>query len=642
MWRRVASLSQMISSSSRSLASNQAASGLKLRESFATEIIKPGERISPPKEKAPFITFVLGNLMDFKISGGPGSGKGTQCEKIVETFGLTHLSAGDLLRREIALHTKNGAMILNLIKDGKIVPSEVTVKLIQKELESSDSCKFLIDGFPRTEENRVAFERIIGSDPDVVLFFDCPEEEMVKRVLNRNQGRVDDNITTMRKRLKIFEALNRPVIEYYKNKGKLYTINAVGTVDDIFQQVLPIFTPFEQLKQSRHVNPKPPIEPLLSLHLSIPNLCIREKEDKKTVEKRRMVSIVHKPNFCYPSVSSSSMKKKPRHYEQLKQNQLKHNSGFTSLSFTKPSPNPILIGKQSVHRTKLEALDSVITDLETSARKGITISEPEIFASLLETCYSLRAIDHGVRVHRLVPVYLLRNNLGISSKLVRLYASCGYAEVAHEVFDRMSKRKSSAFAWNSLISGYAESGQYEDAMALYFQMAEEGVKPDRFTFPRVLKACGGIGSIHIGEAIHRDLVKEGYGYDVYVLNALVDMYAKCGDIVKGRNVFDMIPHKDYVSWNSMLTSYLHHGLLHEAVHIFRLMVQDGIEPDKVAISSVLARVLSFKHGRQLHGWAIRRGMECELSVANALIVLYSKRGHLGQACFIFDQMVERD
>ncbi|CAA7060223.1 unnamed protein product [Microthlaspi erraticum] len=338
------------------------------------------------------------------------------------------------------------------------------------------------------------------------------------------------------------------------------------------------------------------------------------------------------------------MKKKPRHHEQLKQRQIQdnnNNNGITSLSFAKPSPTPILIGKQTNHRTKLDALDSVITDLETSAKKGIRISEPEIFASLLETCYTLRAIDHGVRVHRLIPPYLLRDNLGVSSKLVRLYASCGHAEVAHEVFDRMSKRVSlsSAFAWNSLISGYAESGQHEDAMALYFQMAEEGVKPDRFTFPRVLKACGGIGSVQIGEAIHRDLVKEGFGDDVYVLNALVDMYAKCGDIVKGRNVFDLIPQRDYVSWNSMLTSYLRHGLLHEAMEIFRLMVRDGVEPDKVAVSSVLARL---KHGRQLHGWAIRRGMECELSVANALIVLYSKRGELRQACFVFDQMVERD
>ncbi|GKV17618.1 hypothetical protein SLEP1_g28096 [Rubroshorea leprosula] len=132
-------------------------------------------------------------------------------------------------------------MILNIIKDGKIVPSEVTVKLIQREMESSDNHKFLIDGFPRSEENRIAFERIIGAEPNIVVFFDCPVEEMVKRVLNRNQGRVDDNIDTIRKRLKVFEALSLPVINYYSQKGKLYTINAVGTEDEIFEQVRPIF-----------------------------------------------------------------------------------------------------------------------------------------------------------------------------------------------------------------------------------------------------------------------------------------------------------------------------------------------------------------------------------------------------------------
>ncbi|XP_010555622.1 PREDICTED: probable UMP-CMP kinase 2 [Tarenaya hassleriana] len=240
MWRRVASLSPMVSSTSRYLSLHQAASRLKTWESFATEIIYPEKGDLPAKRRAPFITFVL---------GGPGSGKGTQCEKLVETFGLKHLSAGDLLRREIALNSKDGAIILDLIKEGKIVPSEVTVKLIQKELETSNANKFLIDGFPRSEENRIAFERIIGAEPDIVLFFDCPEEEMVKRVLNRNQGRVDDNIDTIKKRLKVFEALNLPVINYYKKKGKLYTVNAVGTVDDIFEKVRPVFASFEKLKE---------------------------------------------------------------------------------------------------------------------------------------------------------------------------------------------------------------------------------------------------------------------------------------------------------------------------------------------------------------------------------------------------------
>ncbi|CAN1159047.1 Probable UMP-CMP kinase 2, partial [Linum perenne] len=189
-------------------------------------------------EKNPFITFVL---------GGPGSGKGTQCERIAETFGFTHLSAGDLLRKEILTNSKERATILNIIKDGKIVPSELTVKLILKEMESSHSNKFLIDGFPRTEENRIAFKRIIGLEPNAVLFFDCPEEEMVKRVLNRNEGRVDDNIDTFKNRLKVFEAMSLPVIDYYSKKGKLHKINAVGDVDEIFEQARAVFAAPEMM-----------------------------------------------------------------------------------------------------------------------------------------------------------------------------------------------------------------------------------------------------------------------------------------------------------------------------------------------------------------------------------------------------------
>ncbi|XWS47654.1 hypothetical protein CRYUN_Cryun13aG0002700 [Craigia yunnanensis] len=237
MWRRVASLSSFISSSNCSFLA-QATCRLNIWESLTTGIAQQAKGVIVPKEKTPFITFVL---------GGPGSGKGTQCIKIVETFGFTHLSAGDLLRREISSNSADGAMILNTIKEGKIVPSQVTVKLIQKEMELRDNHKFLIDGFPRTEENRIAFERIIGVEPNVVLFFDCPEEEMVKRVLNRNQGRVDDNLETIRKRLKVFEALNLPVINYYSQRGKLHTVNAVGTVDEIYEQVRPAFSALEQV-----------------------------------------------------------------------------------------------------------------------------------------------------------------------------------------------------------------------------------------------------------------------------------------------------------------------------------------------------------------------------------------------------------
>ncbi|KAI3918302.1 hypothetical protein MKX01_041622 [Papaver californicum] len=238
MRRHLAAYSSVLFSTFRSyVVANQAAYTLKFVELF----------------KVPFISFVIGE---------PGSGKGTQCAKIAHTFGFTHLSASDLLRTDISSNSEKGAVILETIKQGKIVPSEVTVDLIRRAIESSQNHKFLIDGFPRSEENRIAFEKIMGAEPNFGLFFDCPEEEMVKRVLCRNEGRVDDNIDTLKKRLKIFESLNLPVINYYSAKGKVHKliiqfcfehfkilsrswINAVGPEVEIFEQVRPIISSYE-------------------------------------------------------------------------------------------------------------------------------------------------------------------------------------------------------------------------------------------------------------------------------------------------------------------------------------------------------------------------------------------------------------
>ncbi|XP_075491908.1 UMP-CMP kinase 3-like [Primulina tabacum] len=176
------------------------------------------------------------------VLGGPGSGKGTQCANIVEHFGYTHLSAGDLLRAEIKSGSKNGTLIDNMIKEGKIVPSEVTIKLLQRAIQENGNHKFLIDGFPRNEENRAAFESVTGIEPEFVLFFDCSEEEMERRLLNRNQGRVDDNIETIRKRFKVFLDSSLPVIEYYNAKGKVRKIDAAEPIEEVFESVRSVFT----------------------------------------------------------------------------------------------------------------------------------------------------------------------------------------------------------------------------------------------------------------------------------------------------------------------------------------------------------------------------------------------------------------
>ncbi|KAJ4747290.1 UMP-CMP kinase [Rhynchospora pubera] len=233
MWRRFAHLSLSISRTK--LQSLQDPTVLKLINTFSSDAGNDGVASS----RKPFITFVL---------GGPGSGKGTQCEKIASIFGFAHLSAGELLREEMSSPSENGELIRNVIKEGKIVPSAITISLIKRGINSATSDKILIDGFPRSEENRIAFEKIIGVEPDLVIFFECPEEEMVKRILGRNQGRIDDNMETIRKRLKVFEDLNMPVVEHYSSKGKVHKITATGTVDEIFERVRQVFASLRYLK----------------------------------------------------------------------------------------------------------------------------------------------------------------------------------------------------------------------------------------------------------------------------------------------------------------------------------------------------------------------------------------------------------
>ncbi|KAK6120735.1 hypothetical protein DH2020_045517 [Rehmannia glutinosa] len=196
------------------------------------------------------------------VLGGPGSGKGTQCANIVQHFGYTHLSAGDLLRAErdsvliyasllvsdeVSLEDLNVNSVVTIIfqmvrLQGKIVPSEVTIKLLQRAMEESGNDKFLIDGFPRNEENRAAFESVTGIEPEFVLFFDCSEEEMEKRLLNRNQGRDSDNIETIRKRFNVYMESSLPVIEYYNSKGKVRKIDAAKPIEEVFEAVKEVFT----------------------------------------------------------------------------------------------------------------------------------------------------------------------------------------------------------------------------------------------------------------------------------------------------------------------------------------------------------------------------------------------------------------
>jgi UMP-CMP kinase len=190
--------------------------------------------IAPKQEKKPKIYFVLGNA---------GSGKGTQCARLVDKFGFAHISAGDLLREEVRSKSPDGEMIDDLIKNGKIVPGNVTLKLLAQAIDkNSDKPGILVDGFPRALGQAGGFEKEV-SDFEFCLFFDCPEEVLMERILKRAEtsGRADDNVHSLRKRFQTFKDTCYPVVEYYEAKGKVRRIDADRSVDSVSEEVSSLF-----------------------------------------------------------------------------------------------------------------------------------------------------------------------------------------------------------------------------------------------------------------------------------------------------------------------------------------------------------------------------------------------------------------
>lgn len=160
------------------------------------------------------------------VLGGPGAGKGTQCENLTKHFGFVHLSAGDLLRAEQQREgSQYGEMIKTYIREGLIVPMEVTIALLEqamREAMKTGNTRFLIDGFPRKLDQAVKFEEVVVPS-QFVLYFECPEEVMLKRLLKRGEssGRIDDNIESIKKRFVIFKDTSMPVIEEFEKQNKV-------------------------------------------------------------------------------------------------------------------------------------------------------------------------------------------------------------------------------------------------------------------------------------------------------------------------------------------------------------------------------------------------------------------------------------
>ncbi|KAK6103943.1 UMP-CMP kinase 1 [Brugia pahangi] len=179
------------------------------------------------------------------VLGPPGCGKGTQCIKLAKNLGLKHLSAGELLRNERNREgSQYGQIIESHIRNGTIVPVEITCKLLENAMNDCLSAKaFLIDGFPRNQDNVEGWEHAMLSKAKVlfVLYLHCPDDICVKRCLNRNEGRSDDNEESLRKRIRTYHTQTMPIIEYYKAKNLVRQVSATAPADEVYEEVEKIF-----------------------------------------------------------------------------------------------------------------------------------------------------------------------------------------------------------------------------------------------------------------------------------------------------------------------------------------------------------------------------------------------------------------
>lgn len=182
--------------------------------------------------------------MNVLLIGPPGSGKGTQGERLAARLGLEHLAAGDLLRAEVENGTDLGKRVQDVMTKGDLVPDELILRLLMpRVLAASAANGYLLDGFPRSVEQAVEARKladIAGAGPDAVIYLDAPRDELIRRILARAavEGRADDNEETVQNRLRVFDDATSPVIDLYRERGLLHVVNADQDEDAVSADIV--------------------------------------------------------------------------------------------------------------------------------------------------------------------------------------------------------------------------------------------------------------------------------------------------------------------------------------------------------------------------------------------------------------------
>ncbi|XVE88664.1 hypothetical protein DITRI_Ditri19aG0087600 [Diplodiscus trichospermus] len=273
------------------------------------------------------------------------------------------------------------------------------------------------------------------------------------------------------------------------------------------------------------------------------------------------------------------------------------------------------------------------------------------FPCLLKGCCDIMEVLEVRKIHGLAFKLGLHLDLYVGSGLVKCYLKFLFMGDAEKVFNELLVRD--VVLWNAMVNGYAQVGQFNEALGVFRKMCLEGVEMTGFTVTGVLSALATIGDAENGRAIHGLIVKLGYSSSIVVSNALIDMYGKCKCVDESLKIFKMIDERDIFSWNSIMFVHEQCGHHDEALRLFGTMLRDGIRPDLITLTTVLpscTQIAALMHGKEIHGYMIVNGLSKDgnsediddILINNSIMDMYAKCGSMREAHLVFDKMSHKD
>jgi pentatricopeptide repeat protein len=255
--------------------------------------------------------------------------------------------------------------------------------------------------------------------------------------------------------------------------------------------------------------------------------------------------------------------------------------------------------------------------------------------AVLATSGHLRNLDSHVQVHP---------NVFVSGSLVHAFLRFGRVSDAYKVFDEMPERD--VAAWNAMVSGLCRNARATEAVSLFGRMVEEGFVGDAVTVSSVLPMCVLLGDRVLALVMHLYTVKNGLYGELFVCNAMIDVYSKLGMLEEARRVFDAMASRDLVTWNSIISGYEQGGQVAAAVELFRGMTDSGVSPDVltlISLASAVAQCRDESGAKSVHCYVMRRAWDVgDIIAGNAMVDMYAKLSKIDAAQRVFDSLSARD